>query len=100
MRFAKILFVKLWEDRRLRDNPEYLAAIGRGDPLPADAVRFSLRWIMEQVADEENPVDRILFRQLVETIEAEIQARKRKRIFNSDARLELHPTPSSALSRS
>lgn len=91
MRFAKILFVKLWEDRRLRDNPEYLAAIGRGDPLPADAVRFSLRWIMEQVADEENPVDRILFRQLVETIEAEIQARKRKRIFNSDARLEASP---------
>lgn len=91
LRFAKILFVKLWEDRKIRDNPEHLAAIGRGDPLPADAVRFSARWIDQQAADEENPVDRILFRQLVESIETEIQARKRKRIFGSDARLDVSP---------
>jgi len=91
LRFAKILFVKLWEDRKLRDNPVYLAAIGRGDPLPADAVRFSTRWIEQQKADEENPVDRILFRQLVEALEAEIQARRRKRIFDASARLEVSP---------
>ena len=81
LRFAKILFVKLWEDRKIRDNAEYLAAIGRGDPLPADAARFSKHWIEQQEAHEENPIDRILFRQLVETLETEIEARKRKRIF-------------------
>lgn len=91
LRFAKILFVKLWEDRNLRDNAEHLAAIGRGEPLPADAVRFSARWIEQQAAHEENPVDRILFRQLVESIEAEIQARKRKRIFDLDARIDVSP---------
>ncbi len=91
LRFAKILFVKLWEDRRIRDNPEHLAAVGRGDPLPADAVRFSIRWIEQQEADEENPADRILFRQLVESLEAEIQARKRKRIFDPLARLDVAP---------
>jgi len=91
LRFAKILFVKLWEDRLIRDNSEHLAAIGRGDPLPAGAVRFSTRWIEQQTADEENPVDRILFRQLVESLETEIQARKRKRIFDPLARLDVSP---------
>ncbi len=90
-RFAKILFVKLWEDRRIRNNPEYLAAIGRGDPLPASAVRFSTRWIEQQEANAENPVDRILFRELVESLETEIQARRRKRIFDPSTRLGVSP---------
>ena len=91
LRFAKILFVKLWEDRKIRDNAEFLAAIGRGDPLPAQSVRFSKHWIEQQELHEENPIDRILFRQLVETLETEIEARKRKRIFEPDARLEVSP---------
>lgn len=91
LRFAKILFVKLWEDRKIRDNPEHLARIGRGEPLPADGVRFSTRWIEQQAGDEVNPVDHILFRQLVESLEAEIEARRRKRIFEVDARLEVSP---------
>jgi type I restriction enzyme M protein len=39
--FAKLLFVKLWEDRRLRDDPVLLEKISKGEPLPADAVRFA-----------------------------------------------------------
>lgn len=89
LRFAKLLFVKLWEDRRLRDDPRRLEAIGRGDPLPADDVAFSTHWIEQQEKHEENPVDRILFRKLVESLEEEIQQRKRKRIFGSDARLDV-----------
>jgi type I restriction enzyme M protein len=91
LRFAKILFVKLWEDRKLRDNAEYLTDIGRSEPLPADAVRFSTHWIEQQEAHEGNPIDRILFRQLVDTLEAEIEARKRKRIFEPDAQLDVSP---------
>lgn len=90
-RFAKILFVKLWEDRRLRDNADHLAAIGRGDALPAGAVRFSTRWIEEQENNTENPIDRILFRDLVEALDQEIQAKKRKRIFDSSTRLGVQP---------
>lgn len=91
IRFAKILFVKLWEDRRLRDKAEWLEAIGRGDPLPAEAVRFSIRWIAQQEENTENPVDRILFRDLVNALEQEIQAKRRKRIFDSDAGLDVAP---------
>ena len=92
IRFAKIIFVKLWEDRRVRNNAEWLAAIGRGDPLPGDAVRFSSRWIKHQEENAtENPIDRILFRDLVESLEQEIQAKKRKRIFDSNAHLDVSP---------
>jgi type I restriction enzyme M protein len=90
-RFAKILFVKLWEDRKLRDNADHLAAIGRGDPLPADAVRFSTRWIEQQEGNSDNPIDRILFRDLVDALEKEIQAKKRKRIFDPNERLNVSP---------
>jgi type I restriction enzyme M protein len=89
--FAKLLFVKLWEDRRLRDNPVLLAAISNNDSLPVEEVRFSTRWIKEQESNTPNPVDTILFNQLVSSLEQEIAARKRKRIFRADERLELSP---------
>lgn len=91
LEFAKLLFVKLWEDRRLRDNPELLALIGRGDPVPKSHVRFSSQWIEEQEANDPNPVAGILFRQLVDSLEREIAERKRKRIFQSNERLDLAP---------
>ena len=89
--FAKLLFVKLWEDRKLRDNPVLLAAIGNGEPLPINEVRFSSHWIREQEFNSPNPVDAILFRQLVDYLEQEIAARKRKRIFEPSEQLGLSP---------
>ena len=65
LEFAKLLFVKLWEDRRLRDDPQLLALISQGEPIRRDSVRFSLRWVAEQEANDPNPVASILFRQLV-----------------------------------
>jgi len=89
--FAKLLFVKLWEDRRLRDEPAYVAAIAQAEPLPAEAVRYSMRWVQQQEKDDPNPVDTILFRHLVEQLEHEIKQRRRKRIFEPDERLGLSP---------
>jgi type I restriction enzyme M protein len=89
--FAKLLFVKLWEDRRLRENPRLLEMIGKGEPLPAPEVRFSTRWIVEQEPNDPNPIDSLLFRQLVESLEHEIAQRKRKRIFEANERLRLSP---------
>ena len=89
--FAKLLFVKLFEDRKLRDNATLIEMIGRGEPLPAAEVRFSSWWIQEQEANDPNPVDAILFRQLVTFLEKEIAQRKRKRIFDSTERLEVSP---------
>lgn len=91
LEFAKLLFVKLWEDRRLRDNPELLARIGRNEPLPAQEVHFSTRWITEQQSISENPIGDLLFRKLVDFLEEEIAQRKRKRIFQRDERLTLSP---------
>lgn len=90
--FAKLLFVKLWEDRRLRDKPAMLTAIGNGDPLPPEAVRFSTHWIEQQEAEQTpNPVATILFQQLVDQLEQEIAEHKRKRIFDADERLNVSP---------
>ena len=91
LEFAKLLFVKLWEDRRLRDDPQLLALISQGEPIRRDSVRFSLRWVEEQEANDPNPVASILFRQLVESLEREIADRKRKRIFQPNERLDLAP---------
>ena len=87
--FAKLLFVKLWEDRRIRDNPALLENIGRGEPLPASDVRFSTKWAEAQEENDPNPIDSLLFRQLVEFLESEIALRKRKRIFEPSERLRL-----------
>ena len=91
LEFAKLLFVKLWEDRKLRDDPTLLAMIGRGDAVPNERIRFSSRWIDEQEPTDPNPVGNILFRQLVDFLEQEIAQRKRKRIFESGERLDLAP---------
>ncbi len=89
--FAKLLFVKLWEDRKLRDNPALLALIGRCEPLPSSEVRFSTRWIAAQEANDPNPVGALLFRQLVDSLEQEIVQGRRKRIFEPQERLRLSP---------
>ena len=91
LEFAKLLFVKLWEDRRLRDDPQLFALISQGVPIPPASVRFSLRWVAEQEMNDPNPVASILFRQLVESLEKEIADRKRKRIFQPSERLDLAP---------
>lgn len=89
--FAKLLFVKLWEDRRLRDDATLLARISAGQPLPPGAVRFSTRWVDEQTAHTPNPIDSILFQQLVQQLEQEIARKRRKRIFERGETLGLSP---------
>jgi type I restriction enzyme M protein len=89
--FSKLLFVKLWEDRKIRDKPDLLARIGKGEPLPASEVRFSSSWLEREMANDANPVDSLLFRQLVNFLENEIAERKRKRIFEPHEKLRLSP---------
>jgi len=89
--FAKLLFVKLWEDRRIRDDSALLTLVSKGDPLPASEVRFSSRWIESQEANDPNPLDALLFHQLVDALEQEIAQRRRKRIFEPNEKLNLSP---------
>jgi len=89
--FAKVMFVKIDEDRRLR---EYLSS-NRIDTstgiVPVDAVRFSRDWIEQMETTTDNPVDTILFAQLVRNLEAQIATREKKRIFEPGEGIQLAP---------
>jgi len=94
MDFLKIMFVKLWADRKLRKDTA-TAHLFKTDKdvvnLPASAVLFSEDWIKGRESESLNPLDSILFRRLRDEIEQEIQLRKKKRIFDKDERINLKP---------
>ena len=41
MEFAKVMFVKLWEDRGIHGDPVLGALVKQGLPIPRDRLRFS-----------------------------------------------------------
>ncbi len=89
--FAKLMFVKIDEDRRLH---EHLAANKMDTSpgmVPRDAVRFSTDWIEEMETSTDNPIDTILFAQLAKNLEAQIAKKEKKRIFEEKEGIELAP---------
>lgn len=84
MAFVKVMFVKLWADKKLRQEAataECFKGNNENAFLPPFAVIFSERWINEREQEGViNPIDSI-FERLREDIEREIEARKKKRIF-------------------
>lgn len=88
--FVKVIFLKLLSDRRIRDKyPEF----SNNDKfsVPSAEVRFSTRWIKEREADTPNPLDTIQFKELLESIENEIRAGTRKRIFPLNDFIDMTP---------
>ncbi len=92
MELIKLMFVKLWCDRKLRDDPETKAILEKGEKvkLPKSAVTFSTHWI-DGEAVSPSPVNDILFKTLRESIEKDIADRKKKRIFERDEKIDLRP---------
>jgi type I restriction enzyme M protein len=89
--FAKIMFVKIDEDRRLH---EYLTSNHidtSSGVVPRDAVRFSTDWIEEMETSTDNPIDTILFAQLSRNLEAQIAKKEKKRIFEVNEGIGLAP---------
>src|ERR1019366_5583659 len=86
MEFVKVMFVKLWADRQLRDNPatrSYFTGHKDNVVLPASAVIFSVKWIEGREKEGAvNPINSILFARLREDIEKEISLQRKKRIFD------------------
>jgi type I restriction enzyme M protein len=80
----KLVFVKIRKDRELHekygDSPK---------PSKKDVV-FSVRWIDGQT-ESDNPVNDILFRNLVKDLEADIKSHRKKRIFDADEQIDLSP---------
>lgn len=95
MEFVKVMFVKLWTDRNLRENSATRECFKEKDQviyLPNSVVPFSVEWIETREKEGTvNPVDTILFARLRDDIELSIQERKKKRIFNKDEHIRLKP---------
>ena len=92
--FVKLIFVKLWADKNLRNEPDLkdLFADERSKVLlPASSVMFSVEWIEKREQERvHNPIND-LFKQLRDGIETEIGSRKKKRIFDRNEDLGLRP---------
>jgi len=92
--FVKLMFVKLWADRKLRTasaTKNLFLNDSSKIMLPEHAVTFSVRWIEQRYEDgSENPINE-MFIQLRKMIEKDIRNRKKKRIFSADEDLGLGP---------
>ncbi len=90
--FAKVMFVKIDEDRRLH---EYLSANGidaSSGLVPRAAVRVSKDWIEQMETATDNPINTILFAQLARDLEVQIDRKEKKRIFEEGEGINLAPS--------
>ena len=79
----KIVFIKIKKDREL------LESIGKTQPKVKDVV-FSVAWIQNQT-ENDNPINDPLFKNLVVDLEREIRDKKKRRIFDTNSSIRLHP---------
>lgn len=83
-RFSKLMFLKLEQDRRIKDRVHE-------NKIPVSGVTFSVCWINDMKQWSENPFDAILFKRLREQLEVEIKEGRKKRIFAENEKLDLKP---------
>lgn len=81
--FTKIIFVKLNEDKRIRE------IIKSGQTLKRTDFKFSIDWINERENETEKPLSSILFRDLQSHLQEQIEKNKKKPIFQKDEEIEL-----------
>jgi len=91
MEFVKLMFVKMWADRELREDEKTKAILEQTDTvrLPKASITFATHWLESSKA--EDPVNDILFKQLRDKIERDIAFRKKKRIFEKNEKINMHP---------
>ena len=101
MEFVKLVFVKMWADRELREDASIRALLMSAEEdavkLPKASVTFSMHWIEGSKAD--NPINDVLFKQLRDRIERDIALRKKKRIFEADELIDMRPDTIKAVVR-
>jgi type I restriction enzyme M protein len=89
--FVKLMFVKMYQDRRIHSDDELSEMIHKHGRVPSSEVKFSVQWIESLEDSHENPVDALLFEDLVSQLEEDIQRGNKKRIFDEDESLRLSP---------
>jgi len=88
--FVKLVFLKLLSDRQIHEeHPEF--ANENTAEVPADDVKFSVRWIEAREQDHPNPLDALQFQTLLQDLEGDIQSGTRKRVFDADEHIDLAP---------
>ena len=81
--FSKIIFVKLNEDRRIRE------IVKSGQPLKRSDFKFSIDWINERENETEKPLSSILFSEIQKYLQEQIEKNKKKPIFQKDEEIDL-----------
>lgn len=89
--FVKLMFVKMYEDRRVHDDDDRSEMIRKHGRVPASEVRFSVRWIESVEGSNDNPIDAMLFENMVSDLEQEIVRGNKKRIFPEGESIRLSP---------
>jgi type I restriction enzyme M protein len=89
-KFAKIMFIKLKEDKRIRSNETLKPLLTAKQPIPIDEVVFSVDWIEKREKEGvKNPFDTILFLNLRQQLETEVKKGIKKRIFEQAEQIDL-----------
>jgi type I restriction enzyme M protein len=89
--FVKIMFVKLWQDKKLHSDPELGQLVKAGQPIPRDQLVFSTKWIESlEAKGVQNPVDQVLFDRLVKTLKEAVVKGKKKPIFEENEHIRLN----------
>ncbi len=81
--FSKIIFVKLSEDKRIRQ------IIADKKRLSSKEFKFSVNWLQDREAETENPLSSILFAELQKKLQEQIERKQKKPIFVEDEGIEL-----------
>lgn len=88
--FCKLMFIKLNEDKKLRDDPKIRKLIELGKPLPRKRVIFSTYYIAIHEHGDPNPIAS-LFKKFRDNFEIQILRGEKKRIFDSKEEIDLSP---------
>jgi len=91
MEFVKVIFLKLHSDREAHTDPDLVELDKDSISVPAESVKFSTTWIKSREADTPNPLDTILFQDLLSNFEVAIVKKTKKRIFPKGEHLQLSP---------
>jgi type I restriction enzyme M protein len=83
--FSKIFFIKLDQDKKIHH-------IMKSKKPENKDFFFSVGWIDEMEKIEKNPFDTILFKDVREHLEDEIEKRKKRRIFEKGENIKLKPS--------
>jgi type I restriction enzyme M protein len=87
--FVKLIFLKLWNDRKL--HVDYAPDTDGDLNVRIKSNTFSEHWIKTRENEIQNPINDILFKELMSGIGYEIHKNRKKQLFDQSDRIDLKP---------